>query len=84
MKVRFNGVIEETQKGCHVCHGRTTHSQMTTHKAYYLPSGRRVTFRVGVPVEVSQADGEYLLTEDYKLPNGKRKKVFEVWPGSKK
>lgn len=79
MKVMFNGVIEETQKGCHVCHGRTTHNQMATHKSYWLPSGRRITFRMWMPVEVTEEDGQYLLTEEYKLPNGKKKKVFEVW-----
>ena len=79
MKLRFNGIIEETQRGCRPCHGRTMHSQMTTHKAYYLPSGRHMTFRVGVPAEVSDIDGEYLLSETYKAADGKTKKVFEVW-----
>lgn len=79
MKVVFKGVIEETQRGCHVCHGRTSHLQMTTHKAYYLPSGRHTTFRIGIPVDVSDIDGEYLLTEEYKAADGKKKKVFEVW-----
>lgn len=79
MKVRFNGVIEETQRGCRPCHGRTTHTHMVTHKAYYLPSGQRVLFRVGVAYEVSEEDGKYLLSETYKASNGKTKKVFEVW-----
>lgn len=79
MTVVFNGVIEETQKGCHVCSGRTTHMQMKQVKTYYLLSGRRITFRAGVPVEVSDSDGEYLLTEEYRTANGKKQKVFEVW-----
>lgn len=79
MTVRFNGIIEETQRGCRPCHGRTTHSQMKTSKTYYLPSGRRMTFRIGIPADVSEEDGKYLLTETYKAADGKTKKVFEVW-----
>lgn len=79
MKLRFNGIVEETQRGCRPCHGRTTHLQMQTHKAYYLPSGRHVTARIGVPVDVSEADGQFLLSEEYKAADGKPKKVFEVW-----
>lgn len=79
MKVRFNGIVEETQRGCRPCHGRTTHLQMKTHKSYYLPSGRHIAFRIGDPVEVSEEDGKYLLSETYKAADGKTKKVFDVW-----
>lgn len=79
MKLRFNGIVEETQRGCRPCHGRTAHLQMKTHKAYYLPSGRHMVFRIGIPVEVSEEDGQYLLSETYKAADGKTKKVFEVW-----
>ena len=79
MRLRFNGIVEETQRGCRPCHGRTTHAQMRTHKSYYLPSGRHMTFRVGIPAEVSDEDAKYLLAETYKAADGKTKKVFEVW-----
>lgn len=79
MKIRFNGIVEETQKGCRPCHGRTTHLQMKTTKAYYLPSGLHITFRVGLPVEVSDTDAEYLLSETYRAADGKTKKAFDVW-----
>lgn len=79
MKVMFNGIIEEKQKGCHVCSGRTSHMQMMTHKSYYLPSGQQKTFRVGVAADVSDIDGEYLLSEEYKAADGKTRKVFELW-----
>lgn len=79
MKVRFNGIVEETQRGCRPCHGKTTHAQMQTHKAYYLPSGRHVMFRVGIPVDVTDEDAAFLLSETYKAPNGRVRKVFEPW-----
>lgn len=78
MKVRFLGIVEETQRGCRACHGRTAHLQMKTTKAYYLPSGQRMTFRVGVVSEVSDEDGEYLLAETYKGANGKTQKAFDI------
>lgn len=73
MKVKFNGVVEETRKGCKVCGGRSFNLQMVTHKTYYLPSGRQMTFRVGRVEEVSDADGEFLLSLNAK------QKVFDVW-----
>ena len=73
MKIRFNGVIETARKGCKVCGGRSFNQYMATSKEYYLPSGRKMTFRVGRPVEVSDSDGEFLLSLNDK------QKVFDVW-----
>ena len=74
MRVKFNGVTEETRKGCKVCGGRTYKNRLVTHKTYYLPSGRVMTFRIGRSEEVSDTDGEFLLSLNDK------QKVFEVWP----
>lgn len=74
MKVVFNGVMEETRKGCKVCGGRSFRQRLATTKTYYLPSGRRMTFRIGRIEEVSDEDGEFLLSL-----NTKNKKVFDVW-----
>lgn len=79
MTVVFKGVLEESRKGCRVCGGRSFNLHLATTKTFYLPSGRRITFRVGIPVEVSDADGEFLLTEEYRDTKGKTQKAFEVW-----
>ena len=78
MKVVFKGVVEEARKGCKVCGGRSFNRQMVTHKAYYLPTGRHVYFRVGRAEEVTEAEAEFLLSLN---PEDTKQKVFDVWPG---
>lgn len=77
MKVRFTGVIEKRSGGCK-CRGKTSGSSFVTSKHYILPSGVQKTFRVGVEEEVSDSDGEFLLSYSYTDPKGVTHNVFEV------
>lgn len=76
MKIKFNGVKEKSRKGCSVCGGKSSRMTMTTSKTYYLPSGTRMTFRVGRIENVSDADGQFLLSF-----NDVNNEVFSVWRG---
>lgn len=78
MKIKFNGIIEKRSKGCPVCGKRMTDSQYVASKTYILPSGITRTFRVGKIEEVTDEDGEFLLSYRYKDPKGDVKHVFEV------
>lgn len=78
MNIRFNGVVEKRTKGCPVCGRLRQEVQFSAVRAYILPSGRNVTFRVGKTVEVSDKDGAFLLTYKYTDNEGHIKPVFEV------
>ena len=43
---------------------------------YILPSGKTQSFIVGKPVEVSEQDGEFLLSYIYKDANGDTRAIF--------
>lgn len=74
MRVVFNGSIEKSEGGCGVCgHKKVGKNVFVRTRLYSLPSGRQVTFRAGVPVEVSEADGNFLLSYVEKDSNGLRK-----------
>lgn len=76
MKVVFNGVVEKrTSGGCN-CKGRITNASFVNSKLYIMPSGRSHKFYVGKPVEVSDTDGEFLLSYLYKDANGSYRAVF--------
>ena len=76
MKVVFNGTVEKrTSGGCN-CKGRTTSSSFVRSKMYILPSGKTQSFIVGKPVEVSEQDGEFLLSYIYKDANGDTRAIF--------
>lgn len=76
MKVVFNGTVEKrTSGGCN-CKGKTTSSTFVRSKMYILPSGRTETFIVGQPKEVSERDGEFLLSYIYKDINGDLRAIF--------
>lgn len=77
MKVMFTGVIERSSGGCR-CRGKATHSSFVTSKHYILPSGVQKTFRVGQAEEVSEDDGDFLLSYTYTDPKGVTHNVFEV------
>lgn len=63
MKVVFNGVLETKSSGCVPCQRkRTTKKSMTTRKEYIMPSGARKMFYIGRAEEVSDSDGEFLLS----------------------
>ena len=61
MKVIYKGVVEKKRRGCPVCGSHTTHKAFQYTKEYILPSGIRKKFRAGVPTEVSDNDGDFLL-----------------------
>lgn len=76
MKVVFNGTIEKkTSGGCN-CRGKTTSSSFVRSKMYILPSGRSQNFIVGQPIEVSERDGQFLLSYIYKDVNGDMRAIF--------
>lgn len=78
MKVMFQGIVEKRRSGCPVCGRRGGSSTFSTMKTYILPSGITKTFRVGKPEEVSDRDGEFLLTYKYTDKDGNVNSVFEV------
>lgn len=65
MMVRFLGTVEKRMGGCPVCGRRRSGTAFVTHKTFFLPSGAEKTFRVGRAVEVSDTDGEFLLSFEY-------------------
>ena len=76
MKVVFNGTVEKrTSGGCN-CRGKISSSTFVRSKMYILPSGKSQTFMVGQPVEVSEKDGNFLLSYVYKDANGDLRTVF--------
>ena len=76
MKVVFNGTVEKrTSGGCN-CKGRITSSSFVRAKMYILPSGKTENFIVGQPKEVSERDGEFLLSYIYKDINGDLRAIF--------
>lgn len=75
MKVVFNGTIEKRQSGCR-CKGKVTSSSFVRSKMYILPSGRTENFIVGQPKEVSEQDGNFLLSYVYKDVNGDSRAIF--------
>ena len=75
MKVVFNGTIEKKEHGCN-CKGKVSSSSFVRSKMYILPSGRTQTFVVGKPVEVSERDGQFLLSYIYTDINGDTRAVF--------
>lgn len=66
MIVVFKGVREARKSGCPVCGARKSYSvPLQTVREYDLPfSHTRKTFRIGIEEEVSEADGEWLLSLD--------------------
>lgn len=63
MKIVFNGVLEEKKSGCGACGKRVTSKySFTNSKRYILPSGATKTFYVGKVEEVSERDGQFLLS----------------------
>lgn len=72
----FNGTVEKkTNGGCN-CKGKVTSSSFVRSKMYILPSGLTQTFIVGQPVEVSERDGQFLLSYIYKDINGDTRAIF--------
>lgn len=78
MKVIFNGTLEKVSGGCSKCGSKRKGGlSFVRAKKYILPSGMEKIFRVGVPEEVSDIDGNFLLSYEYTDANGDRRKIFE-------
>lgn len=61
MKVRFNGLVEKHTEGCN-CHGKKTSYGLTTRRFLVMPSGASRMFYRDKVEEVSDSDGEWLLS----------------------
>lgn len=78
MKVVFNGVMEVRSGGCIPCGAkRASKRSMSMTKMYILPSGAIKTFRVGKAEEVSDSDGEFLMSYTYTDDDGTVRTVFD-------
>ena len=75
MKVKFNGLLEKKSSGCN-CHKNGSSYGFVNSRMYILPSGKQKTFFVGKVEEVSDRDGQFLLSYNSVDVNGKRQ-VFE-------
>lgn len=78
MRVIFTGMIGQVTGGCGSCGSMRTGSKFLSMKMFAVPSGQHIMFRAGVPVEVSDHDGAFLLEHKYTTPEGVVKNVFEV------
>ena len=78
MKVIYKGEFEKRVTGCVPCHKKAGRSYtFSTSKTYYLPSGVSKTFYLDKPVDVSEIDGNFLLSYNYIDVNGHKRAVFE-------
>ena len=77
MRLKFNGTMEKKASGCPVCGGRRSTFKFTSVRSFYLPSGAMKTFRAGQTYDVTERDGNFLLTYRYVM-NGKEQHAFEV------
>lgn len=75
MKVKFNGLLEKKSSGCN-CKRQSNGYGFVNSRMYILPSGQQKTFYVGKVEEVSERDGNFLLSYSVTDANGKRQ-VFE-------
>lgn len=78
MKVVFKGVTGVSKSGgCARCgQSAKTSKRLITEKEYHMPSGNKVLFKLGIPVEVSESDGAWLLDYIEKTKDGTRK-IFD-------
>lgn len=78
MKIKFNGIYQRVNKGCPVCGRRSSESNYAYIKTYILPSGITKTFRMGKTEEVSESDGNFLLSYQSMDKEGNVHPAFEV------
>ena len=71
MKIVFNGLLEKKSGGCN-CRKASNGYSFVNAKMYILPSGQRKTFYVGKVEEVSDKDGQFLLSYKTTDANGVR------------
>lgn len=67
MMIQFNGIRGSYKRtGCPVCGGRRKRkASLEVTKTMMLPSGRSITFMMGKPKSVNDAEGNYLKNWHY-------------------
>lgn len=77
MKVRFNGMFRDIKTGCAPCGHRVQGKRaFMTNRTFILPSGLTMAFRLGEVYEVSELDGNFLLTYSQVDKDGLRQDSF--------
>lgn len=77
MKIVFNGLLEKKSGGCN-CKRQGSEYGFVQHRMYILPSGQTKTFYKDKVEEVSDGDGEFLLSYNSVDANGTRKVFTKV------
>lgn len=77
MRVRFNGMYSTAKTGCVPC-GHRVQSKRTflTSRSFILPSGNTKSFHIGEEYEVSELDGNFLLSYSQIDKDGVRQDSF--------
>lgn len=77
MTIEFKGMLTLKSKGCAKC-GTKQKSEygFVDSRRFILPSGIQRTFHVGRKEEVTERDGEFLLSYNYEDANGLTRPVF--------
>lgn len=78
MKVVFNGLLERKQSGGCNCKKSASGYNFVNSRMYILPSGQNKVFYVGKVEEVSERDGQFLLSYNSQDSNGIRKVFTKV------
>lgn len=77
MKIRFNGMFRTIKKGCAPCgHKVVSGKAFLSTWSPILPSGVMRTFHVNEVYEVSEADGNFLLSYSQVDKDGVRQDTF--------
>lgn len=77
MRVRFNGLYQTVKTGCAPCgHKVKSGKRFMAQRSFILPSGMDRTFRLGQEYEVSEADGNFLLSYSQVDKDGLRQDAF--------
>lgn len=78
MKIVFNGLLEKKSSGGCNCKNKATNYGFVNSRMYILPSGATKTFYVGKVEEVSEHDGQFLLSYKSIDKNGTREVFSRV------
>ena len=77
MRVRFNGMFATKSGGGCACHGGSKSKRtFLAHKTFILPSGQTRSFSVTEEYEVSDLDGNFLLSYSQLNADGVRQDAF--------
>lgn len=77
MKIRFNGMYQKVKKGCTPCgHKAVGRRTFLMSRSFILPSGAVRSFHVGEEYEVSDLDGNFLLSYSQTDKDGIKQDIF--------